>query len=399
MPFYRDPTEPGYPHPELFADVLRRASPLRHAREEMVSRILVWFLDRSPAFAVAFLGLFLDAADLAEVGGDATGARHSELTLPGRLYPDISVDVAGGRLQLVVEVKVDATFHIHDGDEGPTLQPDTYVAAWERLAREGPGEAKVRRVGTLSRDPAAENRSSETGVADSDATIRCRDVSWREVRDLVARLAAEGRLGELGSVAEEFVVGINRQVLSTTAVQNLPDDPDLKWGVELLSDLMPMLHERIAGSSLGNVTPARADYVGRYLRIGADVQFWIYVSIGSGRYNGGREEATLWLAESPDLRAPAGTQAALADAEWELVADGAGTSLRKRWSVAGLQADGDVRAQARVAAEAMARALGAAGFASVRHRAPLRPPPGAPLPSVAAGTLWRCEHMFVREEQ
>lgn len=365
MPFYRDPTEPGYPHPELFADVLRRASPLRHAREEMVSGILVWFLDRSPAFAHAFLGLFLQAADLERAGGGTTGARDRDLTLPGPVYPDVSIDVAGGRLQLVVEVKVDATFHLHEGDEGPTLQPDTYVAAWERLARDGHGEATVRRLGTLSREPVAEIRPSEAGVADPDATIRCRDVSWREVRDLLARLAAEGRLGELGSVAEEFVVGINRQVLSTTAAQNLPDDPDLLWGVELLGDLMPMLHERIAGSSLGNVTPARADYVGRYLRIGGDVQLWIYVSIGSGRYNGGRAEATLWLAESPDLRAPAGTQASLAEAGWRLVTDGAGASYRKRWGVAELRAaDGDVRAQAQVAADAMARALGAAGFAS-----------------------------------
>jgi hypothetical protein len=66
-----------------------------------------------------------------------------------------------------------------------TLQPDTYVRAWDEAARQSPeAEARVRRLGTLTRAPEQEVREPST---DPLETARARDVSWRAVRDLLDR--------------------------------------------------------------------------------------------------------------------------------------------------------------------------------------------------------------------
>ena len=304
VPVYHDPKSGDYPHPQLLVDLLARPSKVDLLPLELqLTTLLAWLADRSRPFALELLEAFVGPS----VGAceHAIGAR-TRVTLPaippgGPLYPDLSIDVGDRALQLLVEVKVDATFHSHVLDDATTPQPDTYVLAWRRSVESSDqGEAAVRRVGTLSRAPA---QAPKPDIALTDShTRRAADVSWHSIRDLVERLAYTDKFGEYQVVSHEFVDVLEQRVLHPAGAEI--SDPVLAWGVELLADVLPTVAALVPGANLGNNVAPQLDYVGRYLRLdfGLDtpIQLWVYVSLAAGRYNGGRAEANLWISERPD---------------------------------------------------------------------------------------------------
>jgi len=276
---------------------------------------------------------------------------------------DLSIDVAERALQLLIEVKVDASFHTHALDSGTYLQPDTYVLAWEHaVGLDRTGEAEIRRVGTLSRTPAAAPRP-DAKLEDAD-TRRAEDISWHAVRDLIEDGVSTRAFGELRGIASEFSDVLEERVLSSgsgTAIS----DPTLAWGWSLLADVLPAVVGRTPGASLGpNVAP-QLDYVGRYMRLDFDleapVQLWIYVSTALGRYNGGRAEASLWLSERPDARFPPDVRGQFATAGFSEVVDLAGSALRRSFSVDQIRASAGRGSDREVVIEWLLRCLRQAG--------------------------------------
>jgi hypothetical protein len=363
---YLDPSASDYPHPRLFVDLMARPSTVDLLPLELqVTTALAWLADRSRPFALALLDAFLGAAPGA--GEHAIGAR-TQVTLPplpsgGPLFPDLSIDIAGHTLQLLVEVKVDATFHTHVLDDGISAQPNTYVTAWRRaVEREGRGEARIRRVGTLSRTPADVPRP-DAKLADAQ-TRRAADISWHSVRDLITDVAGAGGFGELRVLAQEFEDALEQRILNPAGGAPI-GDPTLAWGFELLAAVLPAVVERVSGASLGNRVAPQTDYVGRYLRLDfglpAPVEFWIYVTTAEGRYNGGRTEANLWLSEHPDARAVSEVRKQLATAGFAEVTDAAGTTLRRSLPLAQITAAGEPNGQREAAIDWILRSLRQAG--------------------------------------
>lgn len=367
MTIYRDPSASGYPHPRLFVDLMARPSKVDLLPLELqVTTVLAWLVDRSRPFALALLDALMGPE--LDAGERAIGAR-TQIGLPplppgGWLYPDLSIDVADRALQVLIEVKVDASFHAHVLDGGTFLQPDTYVLAWEHaVGLDGTAdEAEIRRVGTLSRTPAAAPKP-DAKLAHAE-TRRAQDISWHAVRDLIADVASAGGFGELRGIAGEFSDALAERVLgaaSGTAIS----DPTLAWGWSLLGDVLPAVAGRIAGASLGpNVAP-QLDYVGRYLRLDfgleSPVQFWIYVSTAPGRYNGGRAEANLWLSERPDARFPRDVRRQLTNAGFSEVTDLAGAALRRSFSADQIRASAAQDSDREVVIEWILRCFSQAG--------------------------------------
>jgi hypothetical protein len=176
MSLYHDPLL-AYPRPSLISDLLTvPATKEQHQAENQATTVLAWLVDRSPTIAHAVLRLFL--GDHAPAHG--TVAARTQLTLPkpdggGALYPDLSICVEDRALQLLVEIKVGTNFHRYDEFGGRT-QPEVYRLVW---GEPRPAEARMRAVGTLTRD-------GSQARPDPDRLI-ARDVSWRELRDALAQ--------------------------------------------------------------------------------------------------------------------------------------------------------------------------------------------------------------------
>jgi hypothetical protein len=366
---YRDPSASDYPHPRLFVDLMARPSRIDLLPLELqVTSVIAWLADRSRPFALALLEEFIGSAHGA--GDRAIGARI-QITLPRvppdpPLYPDISIDVGERALQLLVEVKVDATFHTHVLKDGTFLQPETYVLVWKHAAElSGENEAMVRRVGTLSRTPGNAPKP-DPALGDAD-TRRAADISWRAVRDLIDNAIHTGDFGELDSVAQEFVEALDNRVLGP-AGEIVISDPVLAWGFEMLADVLPSVAIRVFGASLGYSVAPQPDYIGRYLQVDfglpSPVRFWIYVTTAAGRYNGGRAEANLWLSESPDsrdARASPEVRKQLATAGFSEVTDAAGAALRRALPLAQIRVSGKPDEERKLAVEWIIRSLRQAG--------------------------------------
>jgi hypothetical protein len=362
---YHDPQSGDYPHPRLLVDLLARPSRIDLLPLELqLTTILAWLVDRSRPFALELLEAFVGSGHHAE--DHAIGAR-TRVTLPavppgGPLYPDLSIDIGDGVLQLLIEVKVDAEFHSHILGETTTSQPDTYVLAWRRAVEsDDHGEAEVRRVGTLSRAP-AQAPKPVVDLAD-EHTRRAGDISWHGIRDIVDRVARADGFGECQVVAYEFVSALEQRVLHPAGAEI--GDPVLVWSAELLAEVLPTVSRRIAGASLGNNVAPQLDYVGRYLRLDfgleAPIQLWVYISTAAGRYNGGRAEASLWLSERPDERAAPEVRAQLATAGFSDVTDLAGTALRRALPLTHIRASGERSVERDVAVGWILRSLRQAG--------------------------------------
>lgn len=259
-----DPTNPGYPHPEFFADVFERPPrPDWLPLERLACLSLAWLADRDRGFALDLVRLFCGEEGIAVAGDRAIGARAG-ITLPradaAAVFPDLSLDVEGRALQVLVEVKVDAEFREHGSGDEATLQPLTYAVAWAATPNDE-REASERWLGTLTRSGDADTGA---GTWPQASFRRARDVGWPQVLPALARVRdADGPWAEL---AGELSAGMSPAVMPPS-----PQDagPLLTSGAALLETLAPAVAGRLAGCTLGSRLAPRptAGYVGRYMRI------------------------------------------------------------------------------------------------------------------------------------
>lgn len=362
---YRNPDEDDYPHPRPLIDLFSRPSKVDLLPLEFqVTIVLAWLLDQSRPFAEQLLQAF--CARLCVPGGHRIGARAA-VTVPApsaasSLHPDLSIDVGERAAQLLVEVKVDAAFHTHLINGATLTQPDAYVHAWRQAAARSPqAEAVIRRVGALTRVPAAAPKpASELG---DERTRRAAGLSWHRIRDLMLAVADAGDFGRCEVVAREFADLVECRVINLGGAEIA--DPLLSWAQRLLAEALPAIAACVTGATLGPNVAAKSDYVGRYLRLDfgleAPVQLWIYVSTADGRYNGGRADANLWLSERPDERAPGEVRSQLEQGGFREVRDSAGGSPRRPLPVQQIQRAGEANAEMQMVVDWALRSLRQAG--------------------------------------
>lgn len=196
--------DPLLPHgrPSLISDLLTvPATPGQHQLENQATTVLAWLVDRSPAFADAFVRLFL--GDGPEAGEPVAARTQVSLPKPGggALRPDLSVCVGDRHIQLLVEVKVDAAMSTYSELEGVD-QVEAYRILWARLSD---GEAEVRAVGALT-------RTGSRTVVDMGSMV-AREVSWRELRDEIDQMLVDDALEPpVAQVAASLVEAIDTRI-------------------------------------------------------------------------------------------------------------------------------------------------------------------------------------------
>jgi hypothetical protein len=253
--------------------------------ENQVSEVLAWLVNRSPTFAGAFVALFFDeGSDGVDAAASATRyAATTRTKLPpvsgfGALYPDLSIVGDSRSFQLLVEVKVEADFHINSGPTGDLQHVEAYATAWGMV--KGGGEASVRGVGTLSRTPPTTRPL---------ASLRVRDVAWDEVQTLLGRLAAAGELDlDVRVVAADFAEVVSQRVMPPP--QQAPGR--VAAGLhEIGPDVVDRVVSAVAavGATPRNTTRVEFDYVGRYVSLhspdGVEFELWVVVTPQGARYN------------------------------------------------------------------------------------------------------------------
>jgi hypothetical protein len=280
LPLYQDPETSHRLRPSLVKDLLTTpASVTNHQLENQATIVIAWLVDRSRAVATAILELFLGQAGA--VGASAMGAR-TQLSLPkpggGYVFPDLSVDVAGRKLQLLVEVKVGSAFHEYELSDGRRLsQPEFYRHAWWKLPLAG--EASTRAVGTLTRQGGATK-------PDVDA-MRARDVTWSELRDRLRALDADGVLEDsVALVTQSLVEAITAQIAVTP-----PDPAKYDAWYERYAEKVALVASALAAAQPGGSTKKISGREYRGLRVGLldrrgrDLFFRVYASPAGSRLN------------------------------------------------------------------------------------------------------------------
>jgi len=179
-----------------------KATTAHQALEDQSTTVLAWLIDRSPAIARAVIELFLgDVGDL-----DYAIGAETQVSLPkpggGALRPDLSICASEHALQLLVEVKVAAEFSFSP-EFGGLQQDDVYRYLWRLQTA---GGAKIRAVGTLTRNPRIRHRV-DTGE------LIARDVSWRELHATLAHvLSTDGVEPDVRLVGYSFVEAIDERI-------------------------------------------------------------------------------------------------------------------------------------------------------------------------------------------
>jgi hypothetical protein len=235
--------------PSLVGDLFAvAAKDTNHQLENQATTVLAWLVDRSPAIAIAVVRMFL--GELAPSGG-VIGAR-TQLAMPkpqgGALYPDLSICMANHALQLLVEVKVGATFHVHQ-DFGGELQPEVYRHVWHELGSEG---TTIRAVGTLTRSGGGNAQQAEP------AELIARDVTWRELRDELQMLLQAGKVEpECRLVAESFVRAIDERLAPIPASDAELQEVFAAYGAAL-DALKDQICQHIQGASAAKAITAKA---------------------------------------------------------------------------------------------------------------------------------------------
>ena len=286
MHSYTDPTSATRRRPNLIEGLTRYApTKLVVQGENQVTEALAWLLDRSPHFARAFARLCLhegdaealSAVEAAHAFGAATQIALPHPEEPGRLWPDLALAGDSRLFEVLVEVKLGADPHAYPSEDEVLLQPEMYRRAWDKRS---PGtEARVRRVATLTKgfDFGSPSEGPRAG--------RGRDVTWNEVRDELARLDADGQLGDVLPVARDFLDVVEGRIVR----RELPPYTDaLLVSAEQLLRRVFALVESAIDASWREPPRRRTDYTGGYVQfrsIGSEHELWIFVTPQGGQYN------------------------------------------------------------------------------------------------------------------
>ena len=269
--------------------------------------MLAWLLDRSALLAREFIRRYFadDSAALASVEepGITIGARTWGTLQPvdgtGHLYPDLIVAGSDRSFELIVEIKVDAELHWWDLPNGTRLyQPDAYALSWER--NYDPAlEARIRRVGTLT-------RTDVTEVASASA-LRTTDVRWDDVRELLSDAQKAGTIEpHVNAVAADAIAAIDDRILHRKEHVSA-DDPVIAWGYTFLGDFAPAIAARLSGGELKQVAAIRTDFASAYVYFDTEYgekRLWLYATPAEGKYSCPGFGDALWISEDIDLRWP-----------------------------------------------------------------------------------------------
>jgi hypothetical protein len=355
VPAYRDPKRSAADDPGLIAALMRVPSTHRVRPEEnQFSEALAWALRRAATLARDFALLFVAGDTEAEqaVRSAAQIGVDTRITVRGpsgkAIFPDLSLCGSDRSFQLLVEVKVDATFHEYDLPDGASVsQPVAYAHALE--CEPAASSARVRRVGTLSKDPAAVPKDAHP--------IRGRDVSWAQVRDLLAASDAPPRAE---SVFGDLRRAITIRILPT---RPLPDEvePLLKWGESLLAIVLPELARVARGTTRRPLLRrgAKELYAGGYVDYltpdGHGLAMWVYVSPEGAAYSVPGEPGAVCIQPNWNDTAPVSDRLSRAFLHDR---DIAGYDAWRQWlPVAEVEAAGDLTAQAALVIDVFANSL------------------------------------------
>ncbi|MGH3065830.1 MAG: hypothetical protein ACRDOF_05945 [Gaiellaceae bacterium] len=360
--YYVDPTSAEWHAPSLVTGLMQNpATEKQTPLERQLTVVVAWLAHHSEQLTRALLRRFFegDASALAAISQDGLhiGARTWGTLRPvdgvtGHLYPDITITGSDRVIELIVEMKVDAGVHASGELDGRTLyQPDAYAHSWA-TNYDASKEARVRRVGTLTRDGVGVELWPDL------AAWRAAEVRWIDVRDDLRELLDGGGIEEaVRTVAQEALEAIDDFVLATAVpgieakLASLPSE--LTWGYRVLTLLGPSLAEALPGGTIKqSFTFGKTHaYVGcniYFATSGGERCVWLQVSpAGAGWAVGGRP-VCLWAVEQTDsgkwptaIRERASTHG-FQDESYIV----GGTDFRCGYPMDELQAHGDEAAQA-----------------------------------------------------
>ena len=312
--YYVDPTSADWHAPSLVTGLMKTpATEKQTPLERQLTVVVAWLANNSERFARALTGRFFEGDNeaLAAITGDELriGARTWGTLRPvtgvtGYLYPDITITGSDRAFELIVEMKVDAGVHA-SGDLGrQTLyQPDAYAYSWIHNY-DAAKEARVRRVGTLTREGVGVELSPEF------ASWRAGAVRWSEVRNDLSGLLGRYEIeADVRRVAQEVLEAIDNFVLATAVpgieakLKLLP--PELSWGYRVLGLLGPAL----AGALPGGTLRQSFTLGKKHVYVGCNVYFttpdgercvWLHVSPPDAGYAVRGRPACLWALQQAD---------------------------------------------------------------------------------------------------
>ena len=244
MTIFQEPL-PDRERASLIERLMRRGTPDRDFVEDQLTEALAWLADHSLEFARGLALLFASGdPEAASAVASATdiGAR-TQIKLRDRLTrkkPDLSLCGTGPRtFQILIEVKVDAPFSSGEGPDGIVeSQPEGYLRAWRALPT--PGEAEIRRVGTLTRRRGVAQARDFASVRSIEAPERAADVSWQQVRTLLAECGFEADTALIGA---DLGTALDNRGLGQSSRAGI--DPFVAWAVRSVQDALELLADRI----------------------------------------------------------------------------------------------------------------------------------------------------------
>jgi hypothetical protein len=291
---YVDPAAPEWPTVSLVDGLVAKpTTETKSQLEDQTTVVLTWLLDRSAAFARAFVTrAFGDDREALEALGSATLIRaRTWRALPklscspgaGVMRPDLAIAGDNRTFELIVENKVGASLHPYECTNGchpPFIsQQEAYALAWAGCPEAD--EAIVRRVSVLTRDP------FDRGV--DVAPLRGRDLLWKDVRELLSADVENGVDDGVRAVALEFRDVLDERVLAQpehalVGASSVDQErhPLLYWGADLLEQLLPQLAAGLHGYQSGPRLNGQSLYAGGYVRFpaasGAQLSVWLCVT-------------------------------------------------------------------------------------------------------------------------
>lgn len=289
MPLYRDPSRSRARPPGLIASLMRAPATASALPEEnQFCEALAWALRAVPGLARDFALLAVRGDPVAEDAvrsADRVGVETRITALGpggGVLFPDLSLCGDGRSFQLLVEVKVGASFADCRLPDGTAVsQPVLYAHA---LADEPASiGAELRRVATLSIDA--------TLAPTDHHPLRAGDLSWADVQML---LAGAERVDGIHTAVDELgdlVLGL------FTPVPHALSAELIEWADAVLPDVLRRLASAVGGSRSGPLTSGQtAAYRGGGVSWtspeGTPATMWLYVSpAGGGPSVAGQEDA------------------------------------------------------------------------------------------------------------